>query len=135
MADKSYEFPDDCLYNESDEWVRVDGVTARVGITDYAQSELSDIVFVEMPEPGLQVETGDAFGVVESVKAVSDLYAPLAGEIHEVNAGLEENPEWVNEDPYGEGWIIGMQLEDVEQVDKLMTADQYRKYVEERSTS
>jgi len=135
MVAKSYDFPDDCRYTDSDEWVRVDGLVARVGITDYAQSELSDIVFVELPEIGTQVEVGDSFGVVESVKAVSDLYAPLAGEICEVNEGLEGNPEWVNEEPYGQGWILGMQLEDLGAVDNLMSAAEYRKYVEERSGS
>ena len=135
MTAKSYDFPDDCRYTESDEWVRVDGLVARVGITDYAQSELSDIVFVELPEVGTQVEVGDTFGVVESVKAVSDLYAPLAGEIHEVNEGLEGNPEWVNEEPYGQGWLLGMQLDDLDIVDTLMSAAEYRKYVEERAGS
>ncbi len=135
MAAKSYDFPDDCHYTESDEWVRLDGTTARVGITDYAQSELSDIVFVELPDPGTRVEAGEAFGVVESVKAVTDLLAPIAGEITETNGALDENPEWVNEDPYGRGWIIVLAPEDLDAVDGLMSAQAYAKYVEERSGS
>lgn len=135
MAGKEYEFPDDCHYTQSDEWVRVDGTVARIGITDYAQSELSDIVFVELPEVGTQVETGDSFGVVESVKAVSDLFAPVPGEIIERNEGLEENPEWLNEDPYGQGWIVAIEVEDLDALDNLMSAEAYQKYVEERSSS
>ena len=95
MATK-YEFPDDLRYTESDEWLRIDGATARIGITDYAQSELSDIVFVELPEAGARLVSGQAFGVVESVKAVTDLLAPASGRVTEINGGLEENPEWVN---------------------------------------
>jgi glycine cleavage system H protein len=133
MADHEYEIPDDCQYTESDEWVRVDGSLARVGITDYAQSELNDIVFVELPEAGRQLEKGEAFGVVESVKAVSDLLAPLAGEIAEVHARLSEHPEWLNEDPYGRGWIIAINPEDLEAVDGLMSAVEYRAHVKARS--
>lgn len=135
MASKVYEFPDDCHYTQSDEWVRVDGTTARIGITDYAQSELSDIVFVELPEVGTQVEIGDSFGVVESVKAVSDLYAPIPGEITETNTALDDSPEWLNEEPYGRGWIVTIEIEDLEALDALMNAEAYQKYVEERSGS
>ena len=135
MAGKVYEFPDDCHYSESDEWVRVDGATARIGITDYAQSELSDIVFVELPEVGTQVEIGDSFGVVESVKAVSDLIAPIPGEVTETNTALEDSPEWLNEEPYGRGWILAIEIEDLESLDNLMNAEAYQKYVEERSGS
>jgi glycine cleavage system H protein len=135
MAAKTYNFPDDCLYTESDEWVRIDGATARIGITDYAQSELSDIVFVELPEVGSQVEAGQAFGVVESVKAVSDLVAPLSGEVVEVHSGLEEHPEWINEEPYDRGWIIAIEPEDIDAVDALLSCDDYRERVEERSGS
>ena len=133
MADKTYEFPEDCRYTESDEWVRLDGTTAKIGVTDYAQSELSDIVFIEMPEVGTQVESGESFGVVESVKAVSDLFAPVSGEIVATNGDLEDNPEWVNEDPYGRGWLVAMTPEDLDAVENLMSAEQYRKYVEERA--
>ena len=133
MAETEYTFPDDCRYTESDEWVRVDGTLARVGITDYAQSELSDIVFVELPEVGAQFEARDAFAVVESVKAVSDLFAPLSGEISEVHEGLDEHPEWVNEDPYGRGWILAMSPEDLDAVDRLMSAEEYRAHVKART--
>jgi glycine cleavage system H protein len=131
--DHEYEIPDDCFYTESDEWVRVDGAVARIGITDFAQSELNDIVFVELPEAGNQLASGEAFGVVESVKAVSDLLAPLAGEIAEVHTRLSEHPEWINEDPYGKGWIIAINPEDLEALDGLMSAADYRAHVKARA--
>jgi glycine cleavage system H protein len=132
-ADHDYEIPEDCHYTESDEWVRVDGQVVRVGITDYAQSELNDIVFVELPETGSQLEVGQAFGVVESVKAVSDLLAPIAGEVTEVHARLAEHPEWLNEDPYGRGWIIAITPEDLDALDGLLSAAEYRAHVKARS--
>jgi glycine cleavage system H protein len=133
MASKTYEIPDDCRYSRSDEWVRVDGSEARIGITDYAQDELSDIVFVELPEPGTQIQAGETFGVVESVKAVNDLYAPVTGEVIEVHAALGEHPEWVNEEPYGRGWFINVALEDLEELDSLLSPEEYLKHVEERA--
>ena len=133
MAAKTYQIPDDYRYTESDEWIRLDGSVARVGITDYAQSELLDIVFVELPQVGTQVEAGEPFGVVESVKAVSDLYAPVSGEIVEVHATLEDHPEWVNEDAYGRGWIIGIAPEDLDAIDGLLSPEDYQAYVKERS--
>ncbi len=133
MAEHDYEIPEDCHYTESDEWVRVDGTVARVGITDYAQSELNDIVFVELPEEGSQLEVGQAFGVVESVKAVSDLLAPIAGEVTAVHARLSEHPEWINEDPYGRGWIIAITPEDIEALDGLLSPAEYRAHVKARS--
>jgi glycine cleavage system H protein len=132
-ADHDYEIPEDCHYTESDEWVRVDGQVVRVGITDYAQSELNDLVFVELPETGSQLEVGQAFGVVESVKAVSDLLAPIAGEVTEVHARLSEHPEWLNEDPYGRGWIIAITPEDLDALDGLLSAAEYRAHVKARS--
>jgi glycine cleavage system H protein len=133
MAAKTYETPDDCRYARSDEWIRLDGTIGRIGITDYAQSELSDIVFVELPATGTQVEAGEAFGVVESVKAVSDLVAPVSGEIVEVHTSLGEHPEWVNEDPYGRGWIVAIAPDDLEEVESLQSAEEYVVYVEERA--
>ncbi len=133
MGAKVYEFPDDCHYTESDEWVRVEGRAARIGITDYAQSELSDIVFVELPEIGSRVEIGDPLGVVESVKAVSDLLAPIGGEVTHVNEDLEEHPEWVNEEPYERGWLVESRVADPSAIDDLMTADNYLAHVEERA--
>ena len=133
MADHDYQIPEDCHYTESDEWVRVDGTVVRVGITDYAQSELNDIVFVELPEEGSQLEVGQAFGVVESVKAVSDLLAPIAGEVTEIHSRLSEHPEWLNEDPYGRGWIVAITPEDPDALDGLMSAAEYRAHVKARS--
>jgi glycine cleavage system H protein len=134
MVAKQYTIPDDCAYTTTDEWVRVDESMVRMGISDYAQSELSDITFVELPEVGTQVEKGEAFGVVESVKAVADLIAPVSGEIVEVHSALEEHPEWVNEDPYGRGWIVCIAPEDLESVDGLMSAADYQKSIAERSS-
>lgn len=133
MAGHEYDIPEDCHYTESDEWVRVDGTVVRVGITDYAQSELNDIVFVELPEEGSQLEVGQAFGVVESVKAVSDLLAPIAGEVTEIHSRLSEHPEWINEDPYGRGWIIAITPEELDAVEGLLSAAQYRAHVKARS--
>ncbi|MFQ5514273.1 MAG: glycine cleavage system protein GcvH [Myxococcota bacterium] len=135
MTAKTYEISDDCRYARTDEWIRVDGAVARVGISDYAQAQLSDIVFVELPEVGTQVEAGEPFGVVESVKAVNDLFAPVSGEIIEVHTRLEEHPEWLNEDPYGRGWIISIAPEDLDAVETLMSPEEYREFIEERSHS
>ncbi|CAA9434216.1 MAG: Glycine cleavage system H protein [uncultured Rubrobacteraceae bacterium] len=122
--------PGDLQYTRSHEWVRTEGDVATVGITDHAQDELGDVVFVELPEPGATLAAGDSFGAVESVKAVSDLYAPLGGEVVEVNSALEDSPEKINEDPYGEGWILKLQVSD--QTDLLSAAD-YEKLLEEES--
>jgi glycine cleavage system H protein len=104
-----------------------------VGITDYAQQQLGDIVFVELPAVGTSVSQGDSFGVVESVKAVSDLYAPVAGEVIEVNADLADSPEVVNEDCYGDGWLLAIRPEDEEEVESLLDAEAYRKHIRDRS--
>ena len=119
------ETPDDVLYNESHEWVRIDGDQAIVGITDHAQAALNDIVYVELPGLGEQKDIGEEFGVVESVKSVSDLYMPVAGEIIEVNEGLEDAPETINIDPYGDGWLIKIRMQDPSQARELMSADDY----------
>lgn len=133
MSSHDYDIPEDCRYSRQDEWVRMDRGQAHVGITDYAQSELSDIVFVEFPEVGTQVEAGEPFGVVESVKAVSDLYAPVSGEITSVHEALGEHPEWINEEPYGRGWLVTLAPDDAEAVDALLSPEEYRKYIEERA--
>ncbi len=133
MTEQTLRFPEDCRYSESDEWVRVDGALARIGVSDYAQFELSDVVFVELPEIGAQLEAGEAFGVVESVKAVSDLIAPVSGEVVEINEALDEHPEWVNEDPYGRGWIIALAPEDSNAIDGLLSAEGYRASVKSRA--
>jgi glycine cleavage system H protein len=125
--------PEDLRYTKEHEWVRVDGDEATVGITQYAADQLGDIVFVELPAVGRALEQFATFGVVESVKAVSDLIAPISGEIVEVQQRLEEHPEWLNEEPYGRGWIVVIEPEDLEAVESLLSAEQYRKSVEERS--
>ena len=120
--------PQDLQYTKSHEWVRQEGDTATVGITDHAQEELGDVVFVELPAEGDSFDAGESFGTVESVKAVSDLYAPVAGEVVEVNSALEDAPEKINEDPYGEGWIVKLRTSG--EAD-LLSADEYEKTLEE----
>jgi glycine cleavage system H protein len=122
--------PDDLQYTKSHEWVRTEGDTATIGITDHAQEELGDVVFVELPDEGDTFDAGESFGTVESVKAVSDLYAPVGGEVVEVNSALEDAPEKINEDPYGEGWII--KLRTSEEAD-LLSPQEYEQVVEEES--
>lgn len=123
--------PKDLLYTKEHEWIRVDGESGWIGITDYAQSQLGDIVLVELPKLGEKMGKNDSFGVVESVKTVSDLYAPVSGEVVEVNDGLLGSPEIVNEDPYGEGWIAKVALSSKGDLNELMNADAYRAYLEE----
>ncbi|HXH61058.1 MAG TPA: glycine cleavage system protein GcvH [Fimbriimonadaceae bacterium] len=117
--------PTDLKYTKSHEWVRVEGDTATVGITDHAQSELGDIVFVDLPEAGRALGEGDTFGTVESVKTVSDIYAPVAGEVVETNGALGAQSELVNTDPYGQGWMVKIKISDPSQVDGLLTPDAY----------
>jgi glycine cleavage system H protein len=117
--------PTDLRYNSSHEWVRLDGDVATVGITDHAQAELTDVVFVELPVIGRQVDLGDPTAVVESVKAASDIYAPISGEVIEGNPAVEADPSLVNTDPYGAGWIFKMRVKDVAAVEKLMDAAAY----------
>jgi glycine cleavage system H protein len=122
--------PEDLQYTKSHEWVRIEGDTATIGITDHAQDELGDVVFVELPEEGATFDAGESFGTVESVKAVSDLYTPVGGEVVEVNSALEDAPENINEDPYGEGWIVKLRTTD--EAD-LLSPEEYEKVVEEES--
>lgn len=119
-----------CRYTKTHEWVRVEGDEGYVGISDYAQQQLSDVVFVEMPEVGDSFEKGEVFGVVESVKAASDVYLPVAGEIVEVNEELEDSPDLVNRDPYGDGWFVKLVIEDPDEIDSLMDAEAYRQFAE-----
>jgi glycine cleavage system H protein len=121
--------PKELKYSEEHEWVRVEGNKAYIGITDFAQSELGDIVFVELPEEGDDVEKDQPFGSVESVKTVSELYAPLSGKILEVNTELEDAPELVNESSYEKAWMIVVEMSDESELDKLMSADEYEKLV------
>jgi glycine cleavage system H protein len=119
-------FPSELKYTSDHEWVRVDGSVATIGVTDFAQGELGDVVFVEIETVGESIDEGEVFGTVEAVKTVSDLFMPVSGEILEMNEDLEDNPEKVNEDPYGEGWMIKIQLSDPSQVDGLMDAAAYK---------
>jgi glycine cleavage system H protein len=128
-----YEIPDDLRYSEEDEWARPDDGHVVVGITDYAQQQLGDIVFVELPEVGATYDKGNPFGVVESVKAVSDLFAPLSGEIIEVNQELVDRPEAANEDCYGTGWVVVFAASDPDELGTLLDAEAYRKFVDERA--
>ena len=118
--------PAELKYTKEHEWIRVEGEEAYVGITDYAQSQLGDIVFVEVETEGDNLEAGDTFGSIEAVKTVSDLYMPVCGEVLEFNSELEDQPDLVNKDPYGKGWIIKVKIEDEAQLDGLLSADAYK---------
>jgi len=124
----TFEISEDCRYLESHEWIRSDDGTARVGITDFAQDELGDVVFVELPAAGDELVAGEAFGVVESIKAVSDVYAPVDGTVTAVNDALFDEPELVNEDPFGEGWMLEVEVE--REPDELLSPDAYRDQIE-----
>ncbi len=123
--------PADLLYTRQHEWIQADGEKATVGITDFAQQELGDVVYVELPEVGQHFDAEESFGSVESVKAVSEIYMPLAGKVVEVNPLLANAPETVNSDPYGDGWMIRLILDDPSGLDQLMTADEYRRFLAE----
>lgn len=123
--------PQDLYYAKTHEWVRLDDDVAVVGITDFAQNQLSDLTFVELPEIGTEVEAGDEVAVLESVKAASDIYAPIAGEIVEVNEGLEDAPELVNNSPYEEGWLFKIKFVKEEDVDDLLSAESYDELCED----
>ena len=125
--------PDDLLYTKEDEWLRLDEDEAIVGVTDYAQDALSDIVYVELPEEGDSYEAGDAFGVVESVKAAADLYMPVTGEIIAVNEDLPDMPEVANSDPYGEGRLVKIKISDLSSLDELMDPSAYSAYCDGRA--
>lgn len=125
--------PADLLYTKQHEWIAIDGDVATVGITDYAQQELGDIVYVELPEVGQSFEAEDAFGSVESVKAVSNIYMPMSGKVIAVNEDLADAPEIVNQDPYGEGWLVKIKLADPSQADDLLSAEEYEQYLEEEA--
>lgn len=125
------EFPEDLKYSKEHEWVLVDGDVVTVGITDFAQDQLGDIVFVELPSIGDKVSKDEAFGVVESVKAVNDVYAPLSGTVVEVNDDLPDSPEMINEDCYGDGWMVKIRLSDPAELEALMDAAGYEKHTAE----
>ena len=121
----SEQVPTELRYTEEHEWVRVDGDLAVVGITDYAQQQLGDVVYVDLPAPGAEVTNGQPFGEVESTKSVSDLFAPVSGTVESRNEDLDERPELVNSDPYGEGWLVAIRANDVAEFDQLLDASTY----------
>ncbi|MGH2923256.1 MAG: glycine cleavage system protein GcvH [Solirubrobacterales bacterium] len=131
MADASY--PEELRYHAEHDWARIEGEVATFGITWYAQDALGEVVFFEPPEPGTSVSKDSAYAEVESVKAVSDVYAPLSGEVTEVNEAAKDSPEKINEDPYGEGWLVKVKLSDPSEADQLMDAAAYKQMLEESS--
>jgi glycine cleavage system H protein len=122
--------PEELRYSSDHEWVSRDGDVVRVGVTDYAQDALGDVVFVQVPTVGAEVSAGDAVGEIESTKSVSDMYAPVSGSVVEVNEALADAPQALNEDPYGEGWICAIRMSDPSQLDDLLDAEAYRKLIE-----
>lgn len=130
MAD--WKMPSDLKYTKSDEWFRVEGDVVTIGISDYAQDQLSDVVYVELPEVGATLKAGDSVGSVESVKATSDIYTVVGGTVTEINTDLEDSPETVNGDPYGAGWFIKLKVSDLSPLDALMDHDAYRAYCNDR---
>lgn len=125
------EFPQDLKYTKEHEWVKVEGDSVTIGITDYAQDSLGDVVYVELPQEGGSVTKNEPFGVVESVKAVSDLYSPVSGNVMEVNDAIIDSPEAVNDDPYGDAWMIKVELSSADELDDLLSADDYQSFIEE----
>lgn len=125
--------PEDSRYAKSHEYIHVEGNIGTIGITDYAQKELGDVVFVELPQIGSQLEMGDELGSIESVKAVSELFSPVTGEVVEINEALADKPDLVNSDPYGDGWMIRVKLSTPDEVEELMTADDYEDYVKKEA--
>jgi glycine cleavage system H protein len=123
-------YPDDFRYSKDHEWLRIEGDKGTVGITEFAQKQLGDVVYVELPQPGAVLEFHQSLGVIESVKSVSDIYSPLSGEVSEINEKLIESPELVNEDPHGKGWIVRIKIKDESEVEKLMSASEYEKFLE-----
>ena len=126
----SFDIPEDCRYLDSHEWARRQNGTVRIGISDFAQDELGDVVFVELPSEGDELTRDDDFGVIESIKAVSDLYAPVSGEVTATNEDLIDVPELANDDPYGDGWLIEVELADESELEELLSAEEYRDQIE-----
>jgi glycine cleavage system H protein len=125
-------YPQELLYTKEHEWIRVDEEIGTIGITDYAQHELGDVVFVELPKVGDHLTANEAFGTIESVKAVSEIFAPVDGEVVGINSKLQNSPELVNSDPHGEAWLVRVRLSDRSDTDKLMTAEEYEAYIKEK---
>jgi len=125
-------YPQELLYTKEHEWIRVDESIGTIGITDYAQKELGDIVFVELPKVGDHVAANESFGTVESVKAVSEIYSPVTGEVTAINAKVQSSPEILNTDPHGDAWLVRVHLTDRREIENLMTADDYEAYIKEK---
>lgn len=123
--------PENCKYTQEHEWVRMDGDVAVVGITDFAQDQLGDVVFVDLPEVGASVIQAETFGSIDSVKTASDLFSPISGEVTEVNGSVQDDPASINTDPYGEGWLIKVKPSNTSELDKLMSAAQYEEYTKD----
>ena len=128
-------YPEKLRYTKEHEWIKVEGDRATVGITDYAQQQLGDVVYVELPEPGTGLSAADVFGSIESVKAVSELFCPVAGEVVEINQEVVDSPELVNQDPHDKAWLIVLRMTDTSAVEALLSAADYEKYVEEEAGS
>jgi len=124
-------YPQDLKYSKEHEWIRVEGNRGTIGITHYAQESLGDVVYVELPEVGDEVKAGETFGTVESVKSVSDLYAPVSGKVVDVNDAVQDHPDLINKEPYGDGWMIVVEMSDPAELDQLMDASDYEKMVKE----
>ena len=133
LGDEGLMYPPELLYTKDHEWIRVDESIGTIGITDYAQQQLGDIVFVELPKPGDHVTAKETFGTVESVKAVSEVYSPVTGEVAAVNSKLQDAPEKINADPHGDAWLIRVRLADHREIEALMTAEQYQAYLKEEA--
>ncbi len=123
-------YPSDYLYSKDHEWVKIAGDTAVIGITDFAQKQLGDVVYIELPAVGAELGVHQTIGVVESVKAVSDVYSPISGKVAEVNASLNDAPETLNQDPHGKGWIVKLTVKDKSELDNLLSASEYEKFLE-----
>jgi glycine cleavage system H protein len=126
-------YPSDYRYTKDHEWIKLDGPVGTIGITDYAQAELGDVVFVELPKAGTQVKAGQSFGTVESVKAVSEIFTPVSGEVVETNAALADSPEKINQDPHGAAWLVKVRLADPKEISGLMDAAAYQAYIAEKA--
>jgi glycine cleavage system H protein len=126
-------YPSEYRYTKEHEWIKLDGPVGTIGITDYAQAELGDVVFVELPKVGAQIKAGQSFGTVESVKAVSEIFSPVTGEVTETNAALADAPEKINKDPHGAAWLVKVRLTDTKEISRLMDAAAYQAYIAEKA--
>ena len=129
------DFPEELCYTKEHEWLRDEGGKATIGVTEYAQERLGDVVFVEMPEIGMKINKGEAFGVIESVKAASDIFTPVSGEVTGINQTLEDHPEYINQSPYGDGWIIEVRMTNAAELSDLMDRGKYQLFVEQEESN